>query len=631
MSKRFLKTSAFSLLVVAGLLSIMSMGGCPAPQEPTLPADDDQDQTTTPTETPTDNDLDRPIEPPILDDDTTTSGSDGTIPTDQDADGGGGGGTGQPGLVMISIAQPADDIAVAAPPRAAQGTVIDLEFTLIDFAGAVTGGQLLLARDDDGNGEPDGDPVYTQATDLSPGSNAWAFDTATAVTNNLLNNSFGRFVLGVRATTASSDVVEAYATATITIDGIAPTAAWVGAGPTQAELDTEDHLVNRDSNWTLGLQTTDNSPHTWRVLLDMDLVPGNGNEFQLVAETEEPAGTGLRTPPNPLTLTVFPAGTYYYYVIVSDSVDPAITFYAEVGVPAEMPRLAITNRLIGEFDLDQLEEEAFPVSQSMGAIIEGFNFNDLTGSSMVSVPDLDGDGDSELIIGARFGKPNLESGQFQGRGWGEAYLVYGDGAYRLTGAKSVNSIGATIPGLRFRGIRTRQNNSHSEGLSDITVIDDMDGDDLPELVFSFPRVESLSLRAPAPYQHPDLIRDVADTGTLEYDAIDYSIYDPDDPDTYDLAWMNNTAQFTRGGIVIVSSHNELLKDPAQLTRKFDRVLDLHEIGQMFSWMKRPSAMPYIVPDGIVFAGSGQIDCTGEGDLQDYTSWFVIWDLWLGGA
>jgi hypothetical protein len=611
----------------------MSVGGCPVAQTPTPPAADDSTQPAPPTAPTPDNGLDRPIQPPDFNGGTTTSDSDGTTPTGSDTpDGSGGDGEpeDEPGFVLISINQPSDNIAIAVPPRVAQGAIINLQFNMTDVTGAVAKGELLLARDDDADGQPDGAPVHTQEIAILEGPNAWAFDSTTVVQKGLLSNSFGRFVIGARTTTVSADVSEAYSSATITFDGVAPEWTWNGAGPTQAELDHEDHLVNRDTTWTVSLDSTDNSPHSWRVMVDLDLTAGNGNEFELVPETNLPADSGTRTPQNPPTLTIYPAGTYYYYVIVSDGIDPPEARYIESNTPGVRPRLAITNKLIGEFDLDQLQVPANPVSQSKGTIIEGFNFNDLTGSSMVSVPDLDGDGDSELIIGARYGKPNVESGEFQGLGWGEAYLIYGDGAWRLTGVSSVNSVGATIPGLKFRGIRTRQNNGHTEGLSDITVIDDMDGDDLPELVFSFPRVESLALRAQPPYQHPDLIADIGDTGNLEYDAIDYSVFDPADPNgTYDPAWRDDTAQFTRGGIVIVSSHNEMLKDPTQLTRKFDRVLDLHEIGQMFSWMKRSAPAPFIIPDGIGYAGAGQFDC-GDGP-QDYTSWTVVWDLWLGGT
>jgi hypothetical protein len=149
---------------------------------------------------------------------------------------------------------------------------------------------------------------------------------------------------------------------------------------------------------------------------------------------------------------------------------------------------------------------------------------------------------------------------------------------------------------------------------------------LPELVFSFPRVESLSLKSPAPFQHPDLLPDISGMGNLEYDAVN--------PMTQ--SWTENVAQFTRGGIVIVSSHNALLTDPGQVTRKFDRVLDLHEVGQMFSWMTRASVAPYIFD--IQFMGAGCIDCAdetpcdGEGELEtDFTAWLVLWDVWLGGG
>jgi len=307
-----------------------------------------------------------------------------------------------------------------------------------------------------------------------------------------------------------------------------------------------------------------------------------------------------------------------------------------LNVIAAAPAAAQPPAFWGEFDLNELADEPNDPSQSRGAILQGFNFNDLAGSSLVGVPDLDGDGDSELVIGARFGKPDV--GVFQERGWGAAYLIYGDASSRLWGVNALHSVGTGIPGLAFRGIRVPLcESNYTEGLSDITVVDDMDGDELPELAFSFPRVESLSLGAPAwvgsnAFQHPELLPDEVGMGLLEYDAIDYM----------GGWWITGRAQFTRGGIVIVSSHNELLSDPNQVTRRFDRVLDLHEVGQMFDFMVRPSLGKYIrqvFPNDPAVGCADCIpdvtgDCGGDPENEaetEYHSWIVKWDTWLGGG
>jgi hypothetical protein len=118
------------------------------------------------------------------------------------------------------------------------------------------------------------------------------------------------------------------------------------------------------------------------------------------------------------------------------------------------------------------------------------------------------------------------------------------------------------------------------------------------------------------------------------------------------------AQFTRGGIVLVSSHNALLTDRNMVTRKFDRVLDLHEVGQMFSWMTRASVERYEMnrvwlgwecrdcipqqPAGCACnPDPGDIPCTdGCGDCGDdplnpaetlVEKWAVWWDTWFGGG
>jgi hypothetical protein len=633
-----------TVLLAASLWCITLLGGCPAAQQPTVPQQDEpaaQEPPSTP-----DDDLNRPIDQPELDGDDPDaddgSPSDPVTPTGGST-GGGGGDSGQSSPIIITMQQPADPLAVRP------GTIVTVEFNLLDLAGAVESGELLVARDDDADGVPDAGSVIPKfpIAMSSESSNVIAFNTNLAT--GLLVNGFGRFVVGVKAVTIESETTTVYNPATITIDAIPPTASWVGAGSPSSgiPLDRDDHLVNRDISWTFSLSTTDNSPHTVRVMLDQDLEADNGNEFELVQQTTVPAGSGTRSFSAPLV--AYPSDTYHYLVTVSDGIEPATVFYTDNPSTDLAARLAVTNRLIGEFDLDNL------ATSDHGAIMQGFNFNDLAGSSMSSVPDLNGDGNSELLIGARFGKPNLHS--FGGTGWGEAYMIYGQST-RLTGVQELNSVGSIddpdqggIPGVTFRGVRVPQNTDMTEGLADVAVIDDMDGDDLPEIAFSFPRSESVCLEETDPtIQHPDLIWDEQGMGVLEYNAF-YS----DMPGMMPPTWHPNEAQFTRGGVVIVSSHNEMLQDNDVWTRTGDRVLDLHEIGQMFNFMVRPSISMYIrsvyIGDPAVGAGAAHFtdpntpncfdcdpaatgECGGDPNNPEETPYdFVVrvWDVWLGGG
>ena len=167
------------------------------------------------------------------------------------------------------------------------------------------------------------------------------------------------------------------------------------------------------------------------------------------------------------------------------------------------------------------------------------------------------------------------------------------------------------------------------------------------MVFAFPRVESVSLAtADSRVQGPLLFPDLPGMGSLEWDAWDAT----------SQTWMGNTAQFTRGGIVIVSSHNLNMQQPELLNRKSNRRIDLHEVGQLFGIMSRPSLEMYVrkvtpPPPPAPFEGcadceenvydpetgectSGCADCGGIPDNPaetPYQSVVVAWDVWLGGG
>ena len=614
-----LKTRFLPLVTVTGLTAIVLLGGgCPVAQQPTIPAEE-QEQLEPPVTPEPDGDLDRPIPPPDVDggDDQDDSGGGDIV--------GGGGGTGAGGnALLVTVSGPTEDL------RVRPGTLVEVHFGIFDALGALTAVDLLLVRDADGDHQPDGSPVFEETLSFQAGSNSYSYNTTQA--QHLLENGFARFLVGIRYQTVDGQAESAYAPGSLSIDSQVPTAEWISPN--------QDLLLRRSAQVQVRLFTTDNRPLIVRVRLDPDLTPDNGNQWPFIGDTDLPAGTSeLNTS---VYLGGFPVGTYHYHVTVSDGVKPPVSFYAQTQGSTRV--LMLTNRLAGDFDLNQLTDS------DAGVILQGFNFSDLAGSSMAAVPDLDGDGDSELLIVSRFGEPYLIN--MSGIGFGEAYLLYGD---RLRGARSLNAVGSLedngIPGLAFPGMRMPMNKTWTEGISDVVVLDDMDGDDLPEMVFAFPRVESLSLADPAfgsdgtPYQHPDLLAHPPRLGELEFSVARENGYS---------GWTVNRAQFTRGGIVIVSSHNAILYNAGILNRRGDRVIDLHEVAQTFTSMSRGTLVPYIaaavpndpylrcencegdesddndpgcpnaencVPDG----------CDTSGDMWDHKetlveSWTVLWDV-----
>jgi len=581
-------------LAAACVMGTMLMAGCPRPQTPTTPTADEQEPNALPVETGTGQE-ERPIPPPAIETDKegdqTSTGTPGTGEEPAEPTG--------PvvGTASVRFSEPLTDVGV----RPAAGTVVRLGFKLTAREGVVRRAEFVLAPDADASRPP----IVVRAETVSPGNNTFTLDSKTDVQDRgLLAEGYGRFLLGVRLTLSSGQQQAWFAPGQVRIDAQPPTGRW--------EFPQANALVS-PRTWPVKLYTTDNSPHTVKVLLDTDTNPNNGYAGVLVSETEFPAGRDVLRDFSTAFLSIG-AGAYYYYVMLSDGIEPPVGFYARY--PAQtgpLVQVMVTNRLVGTFDLNQLDPNqpsyANRSGPSKGAILQGFNFNDLAGSSMASVPDLNGDRRAELLIASRFGKPYIVN--TEGVGWGEAYLIYGSST-RLRDVWQLNSVGrGPIPGLVFPGIRAPMGTTWTEGLSDVTVIPDMDGDDRPELVFSFPRVESVSLANTSWAQHPDLHSDYPGLGDLEYDAYDY-IWG---------VWRANQAQFTRGGIVIVSSHSPMLQFPQRLNRKGNRVVDLAEVGQVFSDTQMANYRLVVRR-----ASSSKATATCPDGEQQHDHWVVVNDV-----
>jgi hypothetical protein len=608
-----------SALLLTGALSITLLGGCPQQQVPRTPNNNDNSsQNPPPPGQDDDDDIPRPIPPPPVDDGGDDSGGSDDGGGGDDSGGGsdggssGGGDDGSGGSsASVQVLGPTRDTVT----RAKSGSSVEIRFRVRDNSGAITSLDVVLARDDNGDGKADGDPVYSEGIVFSAGENA--FPLLTTKVKNLIQNGASRFLIGVRYRTSLGTNL-LYALGKVTIDDQAP------IGQLIAPLTSE--LVSRGAVWSVTVQSSDTSKRTIRVLLDRDTEPRSGNEFELVPATEVAQAGVINRVFNNLSLATLPSAVFYYYLIISDGVEPATEFYGVNPANGELPQIAVTNRLVGTFDINNLADS------SQGAIFQGFNPNDQAGSAMTALPDIDGDGDDEVVIVSRFAKPyNITTAPgTNGVGFGESYMIYGRGQ-RYRGIRPLNAVGGgNISGLAFAGIRTPINADATPnasvgwtyGISDVTVVPDMDGDEDPELVFSFPRVESISLVEEDPrVAHPDLVPDgsVGGLGNLEYNAL----HAPPAA----RQWFKDEAQFTRGGVVIISSHNEILQNPSLTNRKDDRIIDLHEVGQLFTDMGLPPIVAYIDSVAPGFPAFGAEDCDGDGEADlMWTLYGLYWDV-----
>ncbi|NLX21703.1 MAG: hypothetical protein GXY55_08530 [Phycisphaerae bacterium] len=274
-------------------------------------------------------------------------------------------------------------------------------------------------------------------------------------------------------------------------------------------------------------------------------------------------------------------GTFFMGVTVTPAEGDMVTSYAP-GTVSIVPKTFWVGNLSTKVGSDNRV-----IAQSgpfQGAVFQGANFRDYLGSAMITADDHDGDGRNEILLTAQYGKPFLF--RLEGRGAGEAYLIYGS-PNRYSGDYNVNRIGqTTLPGVIFSGIipnpypgdyltdpdLARAGRSipytvdgypcpayETEGMRLVTIIPDQDGDGISELVFSFPFCNSFSLwNQVTTGLHPSRL--------------------------VGLGRLENNGHFLRGGVVIVSSRNPLLASRTAQSRHFDRVLQLQEVGQVFNQM-----------------------------------------------
>jgi hypothetical protein len=573
-------------------------------------------------------------------------------------------------------------------------TVGDRERALRSQTDDPPGIQIVLARDNDQDGEADGDPIFSIVSlGFHSGANLYPLASDELIGQDgtdglplIDENGNGYFKLGVRAQDQADNVTTEFVDGTFSVDLVEPVIE-VLAPVFQKNPHSRDKLGSLD----VTVRVTDTSRTNVTLILDPDLVPlqdrgaccfgrdcdvrtqwdcvKRGGDYygdrstcldtfncaadppdvpepdEVTIVENETVEAGVQERTFSLPLEDVRAGVYFIYVMVQDSVLPAVAFYApsedaDQQVPEELTRIHVRDRLIGSVRVSSFD------NSKDGAVLRGFNVNDLAGGAMTRVPDVNGDDLDEFLITSRYGKAYL-IGLDQGSetyGFGEAYMAYGSRT-RLSGINTLNAVSKGIPGLIFAGIRVPLIGGRektwigTDGIADATFVRDIDGDEIPEIVFAFPRVESLNLGVDdVRVQDPSLLPDIPDMGSLEYNA-----WDP-----VFAVWTKDVAQFTRGGVVIVSSHNSIITDPGARNRKSDRVLDLHEVGQMFNSMSRPSLIPFIdrltlaFPDELPKYGYGSKKnknrtanpscetCGGEGCDNDYDAeiiWYKVnWDV-----
>ena len=369
-------------------------------------------------------------------------------------------------------------------------------------------------------------------------------DTATAETVVRVS---GLSTADTSATFSSAALAEGtYRLGVSVDDGVNPVVTAFAPGAVSIIDEPTLEITSPDENMVV--RPTDTVSITWTTT-----VPAEAAEASVTAELESGEGEPIEIPPATFTSAAWTPGDVepgrylieVRLVFVNTTV-PDLSATAEGTVRVSSAALTIW---MGCLDQDAAPEECGVMGDSPGVIFEGVQFEDNLGSAFAAPGDVNGDGNDDFLMAARYGKPFFTNPD--GIGHGEGYLVYGTST-RFSGTVNINTLGSeTLPGVAFTGIRTRQGNWETDGLSDVATLPDVDNDGRSELVFGFPNVESRGHNV-----------------------------DPDQDGVFPeegLGSLERPGQFLRGGIVIVSSTNSILKNP----NAGSPVINLDLVGQDF--------------------------------------------------
>jgi hypothetical protein len=447
------------------------------------------------------------------------------------------------------------------------GAVVGLQWTDTHPAGGVT---VRLFWDYDGSANT-GDEVAITVLSEGPGVNGGAYAW------NTTGMAPAKYRIGATIDDHINAPVTAYLAYEVVIRSQSsvtqiPTLELVRPSNAQSYQTGESVIIQ----WIIGNATPEDRLYLY---YDTDLVAGNLNEqlINVLGSDTAPVGSSDDSWTIPDAL---PSGTYYILGVLSDGQHPDVTSYApgSITVGAYSPSSYVR-------DLSRL-----------GTDFEGVNFdgympNGRLGEVLAGGADYNNDGYDDFVLVAprSFSALTVQNN-------GEAFLVYArpggirwpNGAHYSVG----NIPGSVLHGVKFLGPTYGLS---SAGIQSVQFIQDVDGDERPEVVFGMPNVSYIkedqqdfdpldsdqihSTSPPAPpgwppgryYNHWD--------GWQEYST---------NPDGITQDWLNAypvAAGYTlkRSGMIIYGSSQSFVDD---------HIIWMDEIGANLIWARPQPTLMY---------------------------------------